>query len=50
MLVLSRINRELQERYSHGNVTVLSLNDLPHEHKTTLSYIRVLAFEGVKQN
>ena len=50
MLVLSRINRELKERYSQGDVTVLSLSGLPHEHKTTLSYICVLAFEGVKQN
>ena len=50
MLVLSRINRELQERYFHGDVTVLSLDDLPHRHKTTLNHICVLAFEGVKQN
>ena len=50
MLVLSRINRELQECYSHGDITVLSLDDLPHEHKTALNHICVLAFEGVKQN
>ena len=50
MLVLSRINRELQERYSHGNVTVLSLDNLPDTHKIVLRHIRVLAFEGVKQN
>ena len=50
MLVLSRINRELQERYSCGDVTVLSLDDLPCKHKTALSHICVLAFEGVKQN
>ena len=50
MLVLSRINRELQERYSQGNLNVLSLDDLPHQHKTSLSHICVLAFEGVKQN
>ena len=51
MLVLSRINRELQERYSHGpDVTVLSLDNLPHSHKIVLRHICVLAFEGVKQN
>ena len=50
MLVLSHINRELQERYSHENVAVLSLDDLPHEYKIVLSHICVLAFEGVKQN
>ena len=50
MLVLSRINRELQERYSHGNVTVRSIDNLPHEYKIVLSHICVLAFEGVKQN
>ena len=50
MLVLSRINRELQVRYSHGDVTVLSLDDLPHEHKIALSHVCILAFEGVKQN
>ena len=50
MLVLSRINRELQERYSHGDVTVLSLDNLPDRHKIVLRHICVLAFEGVKQN
>ena len=50
MLVLSRINRELQERYSQGDVTVLSLDDLPHRHKIVLRHICVLAYVGVKQN
>ena len=39
MLVLSRINRELQERYPYGNVTVLSLDNLPHKHKIVLRHI-----------
>ena len=50
MLVLSRINRELQDRYSYEDVTVLSLDDLPHTYKIVLNHICVLAFEGVKQN
>ena len=50
MLVLSRINRELQECYSHEDVAVLSLNNLPHEYKIVLSHICLLAFEGAKQN
>ena len=50
MLVLSCINRELQERYSQGDVIILSLEDLPHKHKIALNHICVLAFEGVKQN
>ena len=50
MLVLSRINRELQERCSHSDVTVLSLDDLPRKFQVVLNHICVLAFEGVKQN
>ena len=50
VLVLSCINRELQKRYSQEDMTVFSLDDLPHEHKIVLDHICVLAFEGVKQN
>ena len=50
MLVLSRINREVQNRYSQKDIAVLSLDDLPCEYKIVLKNICVLAFEGVKQN
>ena len=50
MLVLSRINRELQDRHSQKCKCVSSLNDLPHDIKVQLNHLCVLAFEGVKQN
>ena len=51
-LVMSLIEREIQERYSQRDATVLFLDviTVPHEYKNTLNHICVLAFEGVKQN
>ena len=52
-LILSRINREQQDRHCQQRidyVCVSSLNDLPHDLKVQLNHICVLAFEGVKQN
>ena len=49
-LVLSRINREQQDRHSQQYVCVSSLEDLPHDLRVQLNHLCVLAFEGVKQN
>ena len=52
-LVLSRINREQQDRHSQQDIKyacVSSLDDLPHDIKVQLNHLCVLAFEGVKQN
>ena len=52
-LVLSRINREQQDRHSQQHieyVCVSSLDDLPHDLRVQLNHLCVLAFEGVKQN